>query len=322
MIRGYSFFLACILSLVGAEALSAADVPLAAKVNGVPITQERFKRTVKNYLQQRGVTAGTLKDPKQMKDLKEEALEILITQELLWQDAKKKGVTASEERIDEALAQAAKRYPSREVYLEQLKQSGFTEESYKVELKHRLSTNQLIQKEIAKDVSVSDEEVHEFYVANPKSFTRPETIQARHILIKFDAETDEATKKAAKEQIDKLLAEAKGGADFAELAKKHSQGPSAARGGDLGYFGRGRMVPAFESAAFALEPGGISEVVETQFGYHVIKLEDRKAEQLVAEEDAQDRIRKYLLTAKTQKALQQRVKALREEGSVEVLVKL
>jgi peptidyl-prolyl cis-trans isomerase D len=124
----------------------------------------------------------------------------------------------------------------------------------------------------------SEEQIRKFYDDHLLDrFTDPEEIRARHILVQVEPGADEATKTKARAEADDLLAQARGGADFAELAKKHSKDPgSAAKGGDLGFFPRGRMVPAFDAAAFGLEPGKISDVVETPFGFHVIKLEEKK----------------------------------------------
>jgi peptidyl-prolyl cis-trans isomerase D len=108
-------------------------------------------------------------------------------------------------------------------------------------------------------------------------FTSEEKVRARHILVKTDAGADDAKKAEARKKAEGLLARAKGGADFAELARKQSDDPgSATKGGDLGLFSRGQMVPPFEAAAFALEPGQLSEVVESPFGFHVIKVEEKK----------------------------------------------
>lgn len=121
------------------------------------------------------------------------------------------------------------------------------------------------------------------YRAKPERYKQPEQVHARHILIQGD--TPEA-----RAQAEKLLADLKGGADFAQLAKEHSADKSnGPKGGDLGFFGKGRMVPEFEEAAFALQKkGDLSEVVQTQFGYHLIQLEDRRPESIRPFEEVRD----------------------------------
>jgi peptidyl-prolyl cis-trans isomerase C len=122
---------------------------------------------------------------------------------------------------------------------------------------------------------VTEADAKKFFDENPKYFEQPEQVQASHILIKTEG-MDDAKKAEAKKKIEGLLKDIKASKDFAELAKANSDCPSKERGGDLGLFGRGQMVKPFEDVAFAMKVGDVSEVVETQFGYHIIKLTDRK----------------------------------------------
>jgi peptidyl-prolyl cis-trans isomerase C len=179
-----------------------------------------------------------------------------------------------------------------------------------------------VEKEIATQVVVSDADVHEFYTGNKDKFEQPEQARARHILVQVDEKADEKTRQAARAKADDLLAQLKGGANFEELAKKSSDCPSAPQGGDLGFFAHNQMVPAFDEAAFALKPGETSGVVETEFGYHIIRLEEKKAPGLVPEQQASGKIREFLLSQKTVAAVEQRVKALRENAKIELLLKL
>jgi peptidyl-prolyl cis-trans isomerase D len=128
-------------------------------------------------------------------------------------------------------------------------------------------------------IELTDGEISEYYELEKDSrFTDPEEVRARHILVKTPTGGGDEAKATARKEADDLLAQVRAGGDFAALAKQHSADPgSAAKGGDLGFFPRGRMTPAFENAAFALDPGQLSEVVETPFGFHIIKVEERHA---------------------------------------------
>src|SRR5438094_152467 len=128
------------------------------------------------------------------------------------------------------------------------------------------------------DIVSKDDEVAEYYALHKDDkFTEPEQVRARHILVKTAADAGPDAKAAARKKAEELLAKVKAGADFAALAKERSEDAgSAANGGDLGLFTRGRMTPAFEEAAFALRGGGLSDVVETPFGFHVIKVEEHR----------------------------------------------
>ena len=322
MVRISSFTLLSALLFIVNSTSTAAESSTAAKVNGVVITQKEYDRVFDTYLQQRGLHVTAIKDPEQYTALKRQVLDILINQELMWQEAQKKNVIATPQQVENAREQIIIALSSRETYRDRLRQTGFTEESYTEDLKKRLSASLLIQREISPTVSVSDREVHEFYAANYARFKTPEQIHARHILIKVKPDANEAAKEVARKRINAILAKAKAGEDFAELAEKHSEGPSGPRGGDLGFFSRGQMVPRFEEAAFALKPGEISNVVQTRFGVHIIKVDEHRAAAIVSEKDASAQIRQYLVQTKTQQAVAEWTTKLREQGKVEILVPL
>jgi peptidyl-prolyl cis-trans isomerase D len=151
---------------------------------------------------------------------------------------------------------------------------------------------------LAKFQTVTDDEIAEYYEANKDALQEPEQIHARHILVTVKESDSEADRQKAKERIDKLYKEARAGADFAKLAKDNSDGPSAPNGGDLGWFGRGAMVPDFEQAAFALDKGEVSEPVKTRFGWHIIKVEDKKAGTTRTLEESKDEIKNRLAEEK------------------------
>lgn len=160
------------------------------------------------------------------------------------------------------------------------------------ELRKNVLVRSLVEQMSEDAEQASNKSLQEYYEANQSDFSLPEQIRASHILLKTE---DDAA------QVVKAL---KNGADFAELAKSKSTGPSGPSGGDLGMFGRGQMVPAFEQAAFALEEGEVSSPVKTQFGYHVIKLTDRQAGAAQSFEDVKDNVRKQYAASKIERALE------------------
>lgn len=150
-------------------------------------------------------------------------------------------------------------------------------ESFRIPEQRKIVALVLERNKLLEDVPVSDAQISEFYQENLEKFKAKEEIKARHILIKVAADAAPEEVEKARTKIVAVLAEVKAGGDFAELAKKYSQGPSNSMGGDLGWFGRGSMVKPFEEAAFALTPGDVSEPVLTQFGFHLIKNEEYRA---------------------------------------------
>jgi len=158
-------------------------------------------------------------------------------------------------------------------------------------------------KGMAKPDAVTDGEIEEFYAADPVRFERTETVSVRHILIKVAEDAEEAEAKAAETRLIKLLARLKKGAKFEDLAKKYSQGPSADKGGDLGWLERGATVKVFEDAAFALGPGQVSQPVRTMFGWHIIKVEDRREKGVPLLSEIKDEVRQAVAEEKAAEGL-------------------
>jgi len=144
--------------------------------------------------------------------------------------------------------------------------------------------------ELAKFQKVSDDEIKAYYAANSNSMQQEEQVQARHILVMVKDTDPDSVKTEARNKIERVLRKAKAGEDFAVLAQKYSEGPSGPGGGELGWFGRGAMVPEFEEAAFTTGKGEISEIVKTQFGWHIIKVEDRKEAMTQAMDDVKEEL--------------------------------
>ena len=168
-----------------------------------------------------------------------------------------------------------------------------------------------VQKNVLSKVKVTDKDVEEYYKNHPKEFEKPETVKARHILIGFKGDMTEDQKKELRKKADDVLKKAKGGDDFAQLASEYSDDPgSKTKGGELGYFPKGNMVPEFENAAFNLKPGVISDVIETPYGYHIIKVEDKKA----AEMPAFDSIKEQVRVKATQDAEQKKINEFIEKA--------
>jgi peptidyl-prolyl cis-trans isomerase C len=295
---------------------------LAAKVNGVGISNETLERNFQEYLREKKVNIAAVRNPGRVKGMRREALDLLIDQELAWQAAQKEKVLATEAEVDEVVGAMRTRFKSEQSFVARLRIEGYTEESYRKHVRRLVSARKYMNRVVAEASGVSDEEIHAFYAENPAKFRLPEQVRARHILVKVAPGAGEEGKRAAREKIGAILEEVRAGEDFAELARKRSEDSSAARGGDLGSFPRGSMVKPFEDAAFALEAGAVSDPVETSFGLHIIKVEERIPESTVPEEAARERIRSYLQEGKARDAVQAELSRLRSEADIEILVPL
>jgi peptidyl-prolyl cis-trans isomerase C len=310
----------CLLIAAGPARSEAESV--AARVNGVEIGTDRLDQTFVTYLQRQRIAAPALGRIDVYRSLREDVLETLIAQELLWQRAESQGYVATDEEVEEAFSKMRESL-SQEDYRRQLEQAGLTEAEYKTDLKHRMSVEKMIALEVESRVEVSDEEVRAFYESNPEAFARPEEAHVRHILISVPEDADEATREAARSKAEKALARAREpGADFGALAQEYSDDTSASDGGDLGFVRAEVLVEPFAEAAFALEPGQISDVVESPFGLHIILVEARRGGDTVPLEEVSDRIRELLREQKTQQALADLIDELRELGKVEIVESL
>jgi peptidyl-prolyl cis-trans isomerase C len=248
-------------------------------------------------------------------------LDNMINRELLYQESKKEGFKVPEAKVTEQFDTLKKRFPSEEELKKVLKERDLTEADIKSQIERGLAIQELVDSKFEGKVKISDKETKAYYDSHQEMFKQPEQVRASHILIKAGSGEDEAKKAEAHKKIEEIQKKLKNGEDFSELAKKYSEGPSKDKGGDLGYFGRGQMVKPFEDAAFGLKEGEVSGIVESPFGYHLIKSTGKKPASTVPYEAVKGKLQDYLKQEKVQKDVAQYVEELRKKGKVEVLMK-
>ena len=287
-----------------------------AVVNGSMITQEDFDREM-SRVQRQLLNMGKHLNDSQIPGIKKEILKNLINRELLYQETQRKNIKIDEATINEKVMTLKKRFPSEAEFKSALTKANLSEVVIKTQIARGLAIEQLIGTYVTKKVTVSGEEIKTFYESHPGLFKQPEQVRASHILIKVDPQADEGKRAEAQKKIKEIQQKLQKGEDFATLAKELSEGPSKAKGGDLGYFSRGQMVKSFEEAAFSLRPNKVSDIVETKFGYHLIKVIEKKPETTTAFEDAKNKLGQYLKQQKIQKEVNVYVDKLREKAKVE-----
>ncbi len=248
-------------------------------------------------------------------------LDNMIGYRLMIQEAKARKITVPDAEVDAQIAQIRAQFPSDGQFQQALTAQRTTLEAVRNDARDGMSADKLVESEIASKVAVKPEAVTDFYQKNQDKFQQGPRVRASHILIGIPQNADAATKQQAKAKADALLKDLKAGKDFAAAAKENSQDPgSAPNGGDLGYFEKGQMVPPFEQAAFALKAGEMSEVVETQFGYHIIKVADKQESRVVPLEEAKGQIEEYLTQQNRHAETELFVNALRAKAKVEILI--
>jgi len=294
-----------------------AEFPeVVARVNGEDVKKADFERMIRTLEQRAGQKIPT----ERRDEILRGALDQLVVYTLLSQESKNRGIKVDEPEIDQKVQQLRSKFKTQEEFTKALTDRGMTIDSLKHDAKVDLSVTKLMDAEMSTEQAPSDAEAKSFYDKNPERFKQGEKVRASHILIKVDPKAPPAAKQKARAEIDAVLKQAKGGADFAKLAQEHSQDGSAAQGGDLNYFTREQMVPEFAKVAFELKPGDISDVVQTQFGYHIIKVVDHQDAKPIPYEQVNAQIKQFLANQKKQQHADAFIDTLKKKSKIEVLI--
>jgi peptidyl-prolyl cis-trans isomerase C len=251
-----------------------------AEISGTPVKRALLIRTLKSVEKTYSMTGQTLTQEK-LDQIKGAVVENIINSEVLLQQADIEGIAADAQKAKESYDQFKKQFPNEEAFRELLKAQDMTEDEIKKEFERSSRIRTLLEKSIFSKITITPEEIRKYYDQNKGEFERKESAHASHILARIttsaDPKANEESKAKAKQKIGEIEKKLKGGADFAKLATAESEDPgSAPKGGDLGFFTRGQMVPAFEKTAFELEAGKVSPIVESEFGFHIIKVWEKK----------------------------------------------
>jgi peptidyl-prolyl cis-trans isomerase C len=295
-----------------------AQLPeIVARINGTPLDRSELERAVKSLEGQ----AGGPVPPDRRDAIYRQLVDQLIALKLLSQECIARKLVVPDTEIESRLAEVKKPFPNEQAFGAALAERQMTLDKLKFEIRQQLQAMKLVETEIKPTVAVTDADITDFYVKNPEKFQEPEAVRASHILIRTPDAADEAQKKKAKAEATAVLAELKKGGDFAALAKQHSQDAgSAANGGDLGFVPRGQTVPVFEQAAFALKPGQLSGVVESPFGYHIIKVIAHRDARTVPLQEVKPQVQEFLTQQQMQQKTEVFVTKLKAKAKIEVLM--
>ena len=326
MKRFYGFNIMCIVVLLFAllaptaalaEKKATATPPgNAAIVNGKMLNYDDFQRELQIYQRHK----QSAQEQITAEQANKEVINDMINRELIFQESVKKGIKVDAQTVNEEISVIQGKFGDQSQYDGWLASIKMTEGKLKEEISQRLAIRRLIESEIAPKVKNTESETKDFYTNNPKLFQRPEEVHAQHILIKVDKDADSAQKASALKKIQELKKKIDASEEFNALAKAHSQCPSAENNGDLGFFSRGRMVPAFEKAAFELKAGQVSGIVETPFGYHLIKVLERRESEIVKFEEVKTRISEELRNRRIHSEILQYLEGLRKNAKIETFV--
>ena len=312
-------FLPEVVAKIGDDTITKADI------------QGEFKPVI-SMMKENG-QLGTIPAEMWKSEVKKRVSDMVATK-LLLKLAEADGYKPDPAKAEEEFKKITAQLPPEQL-AETLAKQGMTAETIKGRIAIGLAIQKWIEEKFAANIKISDEDAEKFYNENPERFKKPETVRASHILIKIDEIDPEKAKSMTVEQKNKaagemkqqalkkaqdILAQLKKGGDFAKLATENSACPSKEKGGDLGTFDKGKMAPAFEKSAFSLKPGEMSDVVETEFGYHIIKTTEKNDAGTMPFQEVKGFLIEGLKKQKTSQAIQEKIETEKKDRKVEIFV--
>lgn len=292
---------------------------IVAKVNGKAIYEDQLTPYVDKALKKFKKHGLQQQSPDFLKHQKKKALEEVIAQEILYQAGESITILDVEEKINDKLTVMKNRYPSEEAFEASFKTKNLTKDDLKESVRRGLFIDEYLKKQGLQNPEVPEAGIKEYYEKNKGNFKREEHIRVSHILIKFDENANSEKREEARERAIKIRQEIAEGKDFSEMAKENSGcEKSAKNGGDLGYIEKGYMPPEFDNIAFNLKKGEISAVVQTKYGYHIIKVVDIKPEGLAPYDEVKDLIGKYLQGGIAKEKIASHIAELKEKAKIEI----
>jgi peptidyl-prolyl cis-trans isomerase C len=288
-----------------------------ARVNGEKIERWEFDNSVKRV----EARAGGPVPPDKRDEVLRGVLDQLVAYHLLAQESHARKLVVADAEVDARLADIRKNFPTEEAFKQGIAAQGLTLDQLKAQAKTSLEVAKVIETEVNSKVAVQDPEVKAFYDQNMERFKQGDTVHAAHILIGLPQGATPEQKAEAKTRATAVLKTVRAGGDFATLARANSsdQG-SAQNGGDLGFFPKGQMTPAFEEAAFKLKPGTVSALVETPFGFHIIKVMERRPPRTAPFAEVSGQIKDFLTQGQREQKLEKFVEEVKAKGKIEILV--
>lgn len=286
--------------LTGCRDRGEAAPQVLLTVDGRAVTLEQFRSSFAKTL-----PADQSLSPEEKGDLERSFLVQTVDRELTLAEAGRLNIALSAEEVEAAMADARSEYPAEE-FLALLAERGLSEEQWRQALEESLLMEKVVRQAVYSLVTVNDEDIAQYYQENRDDFDRPEQVRARQIVVADEAEGN------------RLLDELRQGADFAAVARQHSLSPDAEDGGDLDFFARGEMPPEFDAVVFFLPEGRLSELVKSEYGYHIFEVQERRPSVRLPLDAVRDTIRDILRGENEEQAYQEWLRGLRERASITI----
>lgn len=294
-----------------------AELPLVvARVNGEAI--ERWE--LESVLKQAEARAGSAVPADQRDTVLRDLLDDLVNYHLLAQESLGRKINVAEADVDAQVKNIRQSFPTDVAFLQAVADRGLTLDRLRQQERRNLQARKLIDLEIASKVTIADTEVDTFYQQNLDKFKEGEPFHASHIFVAAAPDADAAVKNQARAKAQQILKDLRAGADFAALAREHSDDTTGPKGGDLGFVGKGDLPPDFENVVFALKPGSTSEVVDLGAGFHIIRLHERRPARTVPLEEMRAQVKEFLTQDQLRSKLDQFVDQTKAKSKIEILV--
>ena len=302
--------------------LSVLPVPVLlpdviARVNGEAIERAEIEQAIREVEGR----AGEPVPADQRNVVYRGVLDQLIAYRLLVQESRARRVTVAEAELDARMADIREQFPSEDVFRQSLVERKMTLTALREEAREGLQIDKMLEAELADAVAVTPAEVEEFYRNNPSQFQLAERVRASHIFVSVPETADGTTREAARAWAAEILKAVRAGNDFATIARERSNDTaSAPNGGDLGFIERGQMVGPFEEAAFSLQPGEISDLVETPLGYHIIRVAEKHPPRALPLDEIRPQLKEFLEAQNRGQYADAFVAALRARSQVDIFM--
>ncbi len=314
-------FLLCgfFLVLCGPIPFSEAVVDrVVAVVNQEIITLSELEKWI-GPLEQEIVAGNRFEKRERVQALRREVLDKLIEEKLIDQEVKKSGIKVSSKEVEATLEEVKRRNAATQEELEKvLSTEGMTLESYKKQIQKNLQRRKLIGSAVKVETKAGEKEFREFYQKNMDRYRINESFRPAHILFVIPKGATPEEIREIRKKCEAVLRKIRGGDDFGEMALLYSQDASSKSQGDLGYFRKGELLPAFEREALRLKVGEVSAVVRTEFGFHIIKLLDRRGVDPLPFEEVKAKVQADYYDLEIEKAFKQYISTLKEKSIIEI----
>lgn len=287
-----------------------------AVVNGTEITQGKLDTEINRMLERMQGRVPPERIGQMRAQMESQMLDNLVNRQVLLDKIEAENITISDEEFDTALGEITANLPPGASLEDMLAQTGTSQEEFRENFGTELKIRKLIEGSSGGAIEATEEEALAFYEENKQQFEKPENATASHILISVEADASDEDKAAKRAELEAIRTQILEGADFAEMASEHSSCPSKAQGGDLGEFTRGRMVPEFEQAAFSQPIGEVGEIVETQFGFHLVKVTARSEGGATPYDEVKEQLTRYLTGQKQQEVARDYIEGLVESAEI------